>query len=473
MSPPCASTNALAMASPRPARPAAAVLAEHFEDPFPVVRPDAGTLVADRDLDSRRRRAWRRTSRNPDDAVRRREPLCVVDQICHDLADQHVVDVEQGQVVRHVDSYAAAVRDVAQHHEGLGHQLIERDRDWPHLESSRFDACHVEQIGDEPGELVRLLLNQLEQFGTVLRRELDVGAAQTRNRRLDRGQRRPQVVRDGPHERAAPAVDLLEQPRPQRLVAQASPVHGESRLVGEGTEQAPFPGQLRVLQHEHSHRPIVEHQGHGDPRRRFGVGEPERAGLSAGDERRQFGRCQILTRRGSHVQTLANIERARLTVRQDQGGPPGGEGVLHRTHDMGHQLVEGEITDQSARQVVEAVSLVCSAKRLLPRRAQVRHDLGHNEDDYEVDEERNPVLRAADGQGLVGRQEEVVVGQEIRPPRPRKPGTNPAITTPTSAGRTKARAGMAMLRWSRKGRSTASSTPSEARVTTMARSVRW
>ena len=323
-----------------------------------------------------------------------------------------MVDVEQGQVVRHVDPYAAAIRDVAQHLEGFGHQLIERNRDRPHLESSRFDACHVEQIGDEPGELVRLLLNQLEQFGTVLRRELDVGAAQTRNRRLDRGQRRPQVVRDGPHERAAPAVDLLEQPRPQRLVAQPSPVHGESRLIGEGTEQAPFPGQLRILQHEHSHRPIVEHQGHGDPRRRFGVGEPERARLSAGDERRQLDPCQFLTRRGSHVQTFANIDSTRLAVRQDQGSPPGGEGFLHRTHDMGHQLVEGEITDQSARQVVEAARLVRPAKRLLPRRAQVRHDLRHDEDHYEIDEERNPVLRTADGQGLVGRQEEIVVSKK-------------------------------------------------------------
>ena len=83
------------------------------------------------------------------------------------------------------------------------------------------------------------------------------------------------------------------------------------------------PASCRVLQHQNPHRPIVEHQGHGDPRRRFGVDEPERSCLPAGDERGQLGRRQGLTHGGSYVQTLATVLRTRLAVRQDQGSPPG------------------------------------------------------------------------------------------------------------------------------------------------------
>ena len=47
------------------------------------------------------------------------------------------------------------------------------------------------------------------------------------------------------------------------------------------------------------------------------------------------------------------------------------------------------------------------------------------------------------------------------------------MTTPTSAGSTKTKAGMAMLRWARKGSSTARSAPSPTRVTTIPSTVRW
>ena len=341
--------------------------------------------------------------------------------------------MEQGQVVRHVDPYAAAIRDIAQHPERLGDQLVERDGDRPQLERPRLDTRHVEKIGDEPGEPVRLLLDELEQLGAVLGIELDVGPAQARDRSLHGRQRRPQVVRSRTHERAAPAVDLFEQPRPQGLVAQPRPVHRERGLVGEGTQQAPLPGKLRVLQDQNPHRPIVEHQGHGDPRRRFGVDEPERSCLPAGDERGQLGRCQGVTHRGSHVQTLVPVLRTGLAVRQDQGSPPGGKGVLHRADDVGHQLVQGEVTDQGARQVVEAAGLFSPAKRLFPCGAQAGDHLSHDQHHGHVHHEGDPVLRVVHRQCLVRGEEEEVVGEEPRH-RADRPGDRSRYDDPDERG---------------------------------------
>ena len=136
---------------------------------------------------------------------------------------------------------------------------------------------------------------------------LGVDLAQARDGCLDGGERRPQVVRRGAHEGAAPAVDLLEQPRPQRLLAQLRPVDGERRLIGERAEQAPVPlGQLHVLEHEHAHGPVAHDQGDRDPAGPPVVNQPERAGLTA--PRRHGGHVpfrQGLARRGGDAQHVA------------------------------------------------------------------------------------------------------------------------------------------------------------------------
>ena len=47
------------------------------------------------------------------------------------------------------------------------------------------------------------------------------------------------------------------------------------------------------------------------------------------------------------------------------------------------------------------------------------------------------------------------------------------MTTPTRTGRTNTKAGMVVLRWARKGSSSASSAPRLAKVATMPSAVRW
>ena len=89
---------------------------------------------------------------------------------------------------------------------------------------------------------------------------------------------------------------------------------------------------------------------------------------------------------------------------------------------------------------------VSSVRRRASARAarKLRRHLGHDEDDDQVDEQGDPVLRRSDRERVVGGQEEVVVAEEAAE-APTTPGTKPASTTPRSAGRTNSNAGMAVL----------------------------
>ena len=70
----------------------------------------------------------------------------------------------------------------------------------------RLQPAHVEQVADEVGEPVGLLLDRPLELVDVLRRPLDVALAEAGDRRLDRRQRRAQVVGDGLQQRAAQRV---------------------------------------------------------------------------------------------------------------------------------------------------------------------------------------------------------------------------------------------------------------------------
>ena len=106
------------------ARPAAAaVLAEHLEDAFPVLRRDARTVVGDRDLDPRRAFPGAAPRRDTDDAADGRQPLGVLEHVRQDLADEDVIDVQERQAGRRVDRHAAGRQDAAQQGQRLIDQL--------------------------------------------------------------------------------------------------------------------------------------------------------------------------------------------------------------------------------------------------------------------------------------------------------------------------------------------------------------
>ncbi len=221
-------------------------------------------------------------------------------------------------------------------------------------------------------------------------------------------------MRGGAHEGTAPAVDLLEQARPQRLLVQLGPVDGERRLVGESAEQAALTlHQLHVLEHQHPDRSVAHHQRHRHPPWAGVFSQPEGPGLSAA----RRDRCDVflgqrLARAGGDPQHRPESASSGVATRQYERRPERSEDALHRCHHVGQKLRHGEIADQRLRQFVQPLGLVGPAFRLLAGTPELGHDLGDDQDDHRVKGERDPVLRRADGERVVGREEEEVVDDE-------------------------------------------------------------
>ena len=109
-----------------------------------------------------------------------------------------------------------------------------------------LEAAHVEEVADEGVEPVGLLVDRLEELVGGVGRPVDVVLEQAGHRRLDRRQRRPQVVRHGP--RAARCAG--RRPRPATTAAAASArsrrcSSAERELGGEGVEDPLVLGRER------------------------------------------------------------------------------------------------------------------------------------------------------------------------------------------------------------------------------------
>ena len=323
--------------------------------------------------------------------------------------------MQEWKVLRCVDRDAAGRHDAAQQCHRFADQVGEADRGWPQLERAGFEAGHVKEIGHEPGQAVRLQLNELQQFRPVLGTQACIDLAQVRHSGLDGRQRRPQVVRCRPHEGSPPAVDLVEQARPQGLLAQLGAVDRQSCLVGERAEQAPIVlHQLDVLEHEHADGPVTHDQGHRHPSRAGVVEQSEGSCLTSRCHRGHVHLRQRLPRPGRHPQRRSGPQVAALALAlgQHERRPARRKDGLHDGNHVRQQLRQREIADQRLRQLVEPFGLHGPALRLLPGAAQLGHDLGDDQDHRGIDGERDPVLGRADGQRVVGREEEEVVDEE-------------------------------------------------------------
>ena len=236
---------------------ATAVLAEHLEYPLPILLPDAGPVVGDRDLDPRRR-APRRPAADTrmllSSGVRR-------SAFSSTLARTWLM--RTWSMWRSGRSAGASTltrpgADAVQRPERLVHQLVEAIGA-ARAQRACLDTGHVEQVGDEPGQTVRLRLDQFEKLGPVAAVEAARGLAQARDGRLDGRQRRAQVMRRRAHQRAAPRSTSSSRRARKACFAELRPVHRQRGLVGEGAEQAPVPfGQSHLMQDEHPHGSVVD-----------------------------------------------------------------------------------------------------------------------------------------------------------------------------------------------------------------------
>ena len=77
-----------------------------------------------------------------------------------------------GRSGRLLDDDTARPDDALQGLERLVHQFVEREHRGSQLERAGLNAGHVEQVGDEPGQPIRLQLNQLEKLVPIGRVEL-------------------------------------------------------------------------------------------------------------------------------------------------------------------------------------------------------------------------------------------------------------------------------------------------------------
>ncbi len=401
---------------PEPGPAAAAVLAEHLEHPLPVVAGDARSVIRHRDFHPSRRAPRRDARPDADDAVVGGEPFGILEHVRQHLADEHVIDAQQRKIGGHLGLDPSRSDDSRERLQRLSYQVVKSYRGGPKLERSRLDPGHIEQIGHQPGQSVRLQFNQLEQLSPVAGTQLDVGPPQARHSRLDGGERCPKVMGCGPHERVAPAVDLLEEARAQRLLPKASPVDGEGCLVGERAQQAAVPpSQPHLLEHKHAHGPVARHQRQRYPLRR--VADDESEGTSLAPARREGGKILVsrsLAGGRGYPQRCTRPRCLAVALWQDEGGPARAEHVLDCVRDVCQQLGEGEIADQGLGELIEPSRLLGAPEGLFPGVAQLSHHLGDDQHDDHVDHDREPVLWRADGQGRVGREEEVVVDEKAR-----------------------------------------------------------
>ena len=233
-----------------------------------------------------------------------------------------MVDVQERKAGRLLDDDAAGPDDAVERTERLGDQLIERQGDGTKLQRAGLNPGHVEEVGDEPGQPIRLQLDQFEQLVPVGRIELAPDLPQARNGRLDGGQRRPQIMGGRSHESAAPAIDLLEQAGAQRLLGQFGPVEGQCGLVRKGAEQAPLaPRQFDLLEHQQPDGMVAHRERDRDPTVLRAARHAERARRAAA--RGQAGDIalgQALSRRGSDPQHLTRAPA--LRGHQREGSAP-------------------------------------------------------------------------------------------------------------------------------------------------------
>ena len=132
------------------------------------------------------------------------------------------------------------------------------------LQHAGLDPRHVEQIGDERVEPIRLRVDRLEHLATLLVRPRDIGVHQIRHGCLDRSQWTAQVVRDGRQHAAADLIGLFEDLGIRRGAQEAISFEHQSELIADradhaalgGLERPPFPDE-----HDQTEVPVPHAEG--------------------------------------------------------------------------------------------------------------------------------------------------------------------------------------------------------------------
>src|SRR5262245_39592157 len=110
------------------------------------------------------------------------------------------------------------------------------------LDKAGLELSHIEQIGDEPVEALRLLEKSREKLGLALIGQLAREALEHLRRADDRSKRRPQIVRNGRKKSRAEAVGLDPAFGLIEVVDERHPLDGKCRLIHQRIEQTALVG---------------------------------------------------------------------------------------------------------------------------------------------------------------------------------------------------------------------------------------
>ena len=161
-------------------------------------------------------------------------------------ARQRLRDVELDRPVRRGDAAYRGRQD-----------LLEADGRGADLEGAGLQPAHVEQVPDERVQPVRLLVDRPQELVLRLGCPVDVVLEQARDRGLDRGDRRPQVVRHRGEQRGAKLVRRRERSRGLGLGLELAELDRGGELLREGVEHALILAADRGAG-EHEHVLVVE-----------------------------------------------------------------------------------------------------------------------------------------------------------------------------------------------------------------------
>ena len=262
--------------------------------------------------------------------------------------------------------------------------------------------------------------------------QVRVGLAQAGDGRLDGRQRRAQVVRGRAHERAAPAVDLLEQACPQGLLAQLGPVDGQRGLVGERPEQAavavrqptswrtsmPTGRSLTTSATETWRGPVIADAARSD---------------ASGRRPRSTSPTSSAIRWPALAATASRSPGTAVFVRHPRAAPAAVQRGSKTSCTVSTMCVS---SCDSVRSPIRACD--SSYRRRTPPsaaapprgRSAAAPRLGDDQDDRDVDDEGDPVLRPTGRSACRRAGGRTSRRRGIRPAAPTTPAQKPPITTP-------------------------------------------
>ena len=296
----------------------------------------------------------------------------------------------------------ARLREVVGHleHRGrlcggpLGHRQhvdgLRTSHDGPGLQ-----PAHVEQVDHERVEPVGAVLDGLEQVGTVLVGPVDARVAQAAHRRLDRRQRRAQVVGHGGEEGGARARGLGQHP-PLGLERHGrATLHQHRRVGDDGGQQRLLHGVARrPPQHEHvlvahRHRPLRTGR-HAVLPQHAAVG---RAQLGAVDAEQLDGGAQEAAQVVPRVHELVREHAQAVGLRPGPAGETGEPGrpvdderdrhADHDEEDDRHRVLARGDAQRLHGRGEEVVQHAAADERRHDGRSQTTHEGGADDQDHE------------------------------------------------------------------------------------------